>query len=131
MCGDRPSSQRFLDHVASHVRKAFGAAVVEGLWTRVSLSSMLLIALSCSAILAAVLVLTWLAGRALGFSRADAIVLQFCGSKKSLASGIPMAKVIFASHAVSFVVRLPDFAMHNTFSPFLSFAFQQCKDLYS
>jgi sodium/bile acid cotransporter 7 len=91
---------------------AFGAAVVEGLWTRVSLSSMLLIALSCSAILAAVLILTWLAGRALGFSRADAIVLQFCGSKKSLASGVPMAGALFPAAQVG-VAILPLMIFHQ------------------
>ena len=32
----------------------------------------------------------------LGFSRADQITIVFCGSKKSMASGIPMAKILFA-----------------------------------
>ena len=34
---------------------------------------------------------------ALGFDKADEITIVFCGSKKSLASGVPMAKVLFAS----------------------------------
>ncbi|WP_298692393.1 bile acid:sodium symporter, partial [uncultured Corynebacterium sp.] len=37
----------------------------------------------------------------LGFSRADIIAIQFCGSKKSLATGLPMASVIFASGSTS------------------------------
>ena len=32
----------------------------------------------------------------LGFSREDRITIVFCGSKKTLASGVPMANVIFA-----------------------------------
>jgi sodium/bile acid cotransporter 7 len=36
----------------------------------------------------------------------------FCGSKKSLASGIPMAKVLFASHAVGAIV-LPLMLFHQ------------------
>ena len=38
------------------------------------------------------------ASRWLGFSRADEITIVFCGSKKSLASGLPMANVLFAGH---------------------------------
>ena len=37
---------------------------------------------------------------------------MFCGSKKSLASGIPMAKVLFASHAVGAIV-LPLMLFHQ------------------
>ena len=36
------------------------------------------------------------AARRLGFSRKDEIAIVFCGSKKSMASGIPMAKILFA-----------------------------------
>ena len=38
--------------------------------------------------------------RLLGFSRADQITIVFCGSKKSLASGLPMASVLFAGQSV-------------------------------
>ena len=38
---------------------------------------------------------TWLIGRLVGLDRGDSIVLLFCGSKKSLASGLPMALVFF------------------------------------
>jgi len=40
--------------------------------------------------------LTTIAGRRLGFSKPDQITIMFCGSKKSLAAGVPMAKVLFA-----------------------------------
>jgi solute carrier family 10 (sodium/bile acid cotransporter), member 7 len=76
------------------VYSAFGAAVVEGLWHRLSLDQLGLIALLCTVMLAIVLLLTWIVGRML-FTREDAIVLLFCGSKKSLASGVPMAGVLF------------------------------------
>jgi sodium/bile acid cotransporter 7 len=48
----------------------------------------------------------------LGFSRADQITIIFCGSKKSLASGVPMAKVIFASSGVGAAV-LPLMLFHQ------------------
>ena len=69
------------------VYSAFGAAVREGLWQQLSPASLGLIALCCIVLLAAILLVTWLAGRLLHFSREDRIVLLFCGSKKSLASG--------------------------------------------
>jgi predicted Na+-dependent transporter len=60
----------------------------------------LIIALLSLVALAGILAVTWFAGRALRFSRADAIVVQFCGSKKSLASGVPMAGVLFPASQV-------------------------------
>src|SRR3546814_2339161 len=68
------------------VYAAFSAAVVEGLWQTVSRGELLLLAAACIAMLGVVLVFTLLLGRLLGLSREDAIVLQFCGSKKSLAT---------------------------------------------
>ena len=94
------------------VYTAFGAAVVEGLWHRVSAADLALIAAACVALLAIVLVLTWLAGRALGFTREDQIVLLFCGSKKSLASGVPMAGVLFPAAQVG-AVLLPVMLFHQ------------------
>jgi len=92
------------------VYTAFGAAVVGGLWHQLPLASLLLIlGLSC-ALLAAVLGLTWAWGRA--FSRPDAIVLLFCGSKKSLASGVPIARVLFPVAQVGALV-LPLMLFHQ------------------
>src|SRR5690606_362648 len=42
---------------------------------------------------------TWYGARALGFGRADRIAVQFAGSKKSLAAGLPMAGVLFGAQA--------------------------------
>ena len=50
--------------------------------------------------------------RRLGFSREDRIAIVFCGSKKSLASGVPMAKVLFAGGALGAVV-LPLMLFHQ------------------
>jgi len=54
---------------------------------------------------------TWLSRR-LGFSKEDEVTIVFCGSKKSLASGVPMAKVLFAAHAVGAMV-LPLMVFHQ------------------
>jgi sodium/bile acid cotransporter 7 len=63
-------------------------------------------------LLALALGLTIFVSKRLGFSRADQITIIFCGSKKSLAAGVPMAKVIFAAHAVGAVV-LPLMLFHQ------------------
>ncbi|WP_426687808.1 bile acid:sodium symporter family protein [Rhodanobacter ginsengiterrae] len=78
------------------VYTAFSAAVVEGLWRDTPISALLSTLALCALLLALVMpTLTW-AARRLGFSREDEITIVFCGSKKSMASGIPMAKILFA-----------------------------------
>ncbi|WP_253343010.1 bile acid:sodium symporter family protein [Sphingobium sp. OAS761] len=94
------------------VYAAFSAAVVEGLWRRVSGGELALLALICCMMLAVVLIFTRVLGRALGLARADAIVLIFCGSKKSLASGVPMAGVLFPA-SLAGPVLLPLMLFHQ------------------
>jgi solute carrier family 10 (sodium/bile acid cotransporter), member 7 len=78
------------------VYTAFGAAVVEGLWRDTPISALLSTLAMCALLLALVMpTLVWTARR-LGFARQDQIAIVFCGSKKSMASGIPMAKILFA-----------------------------------
>lgn len=94
------------------VYAAFSAAVVEGMWGRVSPVDLLLIAALSLGLLAVVLGATALLGRLLGFARPDRVVLQFCGSKKSLASGVPMAGVLFAPVEIG-TVLLPVMIFHQ------------------
>lgn len=78
------------------VYTALSASVVEGLWNTVSSSRLLVLTLVCCLLLAVVLCLTNWLGRRFGFSRADQITIVFGGSKKSMATGVPMAQVLFA-----------------------------------
>ena len=83
------------------VYTAFSAAVVEGLWRkRLSVGDIALVLVLDGALLAVALAVTTLAARLLGFSKADEIAIVFCGSKKSLASGVPMAGVLFPAAVV-------------------------------
>ncbi len=77
------------------VYTAFSAAVVEGLWKKLSAGDIALVLALDGVLLGAALVITTLAARVLGFSREDEVAIVFCGSKKSLASGVPMAGVLF------------------------------------
>lgn len=94
------------------VYTAFGAAVVKGIWHQVSPRDLATIALLSTLMLAAVLCLSQFAARWMGFSREDAIVVQFCGSKKSLASGVPMAGVLFPAAQVGAII-LPLMFFHQ------------------
>jgi len=91
---------------------AFSAAVVEGLWSRVPLAMLGNLIVVCVVLLALVMVsVAWLARRC-GFSRADEITIVFCGSKKSLATGIPLAHVLIPAASISMVV-LPLMLFHQ------------------
>jgi sodium/bile acid cotransporter 7 len=82
------------------VYTAFSAAVVEGLWQRLSVVDLIVVLLLDGLVLAVALLSTTFAARWLGFGRADEIAIVFCGSKKSLASGVPMASVLFPAAIV-------------------------------
>ncbi|WP_445376453.1 bile acid:sodium symporter family protein [Niveispirillum fermenti] len=94
------------------IYSAFSAAVVEGLWHKVDIGDIAMIVVISSVILGIVLYLSGLAGRLFGFSREDRIVLVFCGSKKSLVSGVPMASVLFPVAQVGLII-LPLMIFHQ------------------
>ncbi|MFT4196354.1 MAG: bile acid:sodium symporter family protein [Pseudoxanthomonas sp.] len=94
------------------VYTAFSAAVIEGLWHKTPPLSLLALAGFAAALLAAAMTLIALLARRLGFHRADEIAIVFCGSKKSLATGVPMAKVMFSGGALGAIV-LPVMLYHQ------------------
>lgn len=94
------------------VYAVFSAATVGGIWHQLALGRFALLIAVDAALLAAMLATTALAARRLGFSRADQIAIVFCGSKKSLVSGIPMANVLFAGPALGLIV-LPLMIFHQ------------------
>jgi sodium/bile acid cotransporter 7 len=94
------------------VYTAFSAAVVQGLWHSVSLGDIILIGVIATLLLIVVLVLTTLAARLLGMEHGEETVLVFCGSKKSLASGVPMAAAMFPAAAVGPMI-LPLMMFHQ------------------
>ncbi|MBD9579453.1 bile acid:sodium symporter [Pseudomonas sp. PDM23] len=94
------------------VYTAFSAAVIQGLWHQIPLPALAGLVIACCALLALALIATNLIGRYLGFSLEDRITIVFCGSKKSLATGVPMASVLFASSTVG-VILLPLMLFHQ------------------
>ena len=95
------------------VYAAFSAGMVAGIWSQLSVSSLASVLLLDLAMLGLVIVATTSASRWLGFSRQDEIAIVFCGSKKSMASGIPMAAILFPGHAIGMLV-LPLMLFHQS-----------------
>lgn len=91
---------------------AFSDAVVQHLWQRVSVPEFLGLIVLCVGLLAIVLLFTRTMARLLGFNREDEITIVFGGSKKSLASGVAMANVLFAPALVGSMV-LPLMLFHQ------------------
>ncbi|WP_110754143.1 bile acid:sodium symporter family protein [Phyllobacterium leguminum] len=91
---------------------AFSEAVVAGLWHSVSWEDLAMMVGVDMALLALVLLITAFGSKWLGFKLEDRITIMFCGSKKSLASGAPMANAIFPSQVVGSVV-LPLMLFHQ------------------
>jgi sodium/bile acid cotransporter 7 len=86
------------------VYTAFSDGVTHGIWHQVDIVQLATLVVADAVLLGAVLSLTTLASRLLGFSRADEITIVFCGSKKSLASGLAMATVLLAGQPIGLIV---------------------------
>ncbi|TEA71858.1 bile acid:sodium symporter family protein [Allopusillimonas ginsengisoli] len=82
------------------VYTAFSASVIDGLWKQVPPSALLELTAVCCVLLAIALFVTARLSRTLGFNVEDEITIVFCGSKKSLATGVPMAQILFTGAAV-------------------------------
>ena len=91
---------------------AFSEAVTEGIWHTFSIRDIAVVVVVDIVLLAVVLMITMFGSRLLGFSKEDEIAITFCGSKKSLASGVPMANVIFAGQGIGSIV-LPLMLFHQ------------------
>ena len=105
---------RFVDQgsILLVVYSAFSEGVREGLWHRLPISALGALLLVDGILLATALVATAMISKWLGFERADRMTVIFCGSKKSLAAGLAMAKVMFAPSAVGAIV-LPIMLFHQ------------------
>jgi solute carrier family 10 (sodium/bile acid cotransporter), member 7 len=94
------------------VYTAFSMGMVEHIWRSVNAWQLVIVAVVNAVLLGVVLAFTSLVGRLAHLDRGDSIVLLFCGSKKSLASGLPMALVFFPAATVG-VIMLPLMIFHQ------------------
>ena len=89
---------------------AFSAATAGGIWSRVPPAELAILLGLCLLLLAVVLAAAWALGGAFPRESRDAIL--FCGSVKSLASGAPMARILFPGAAAGLVI-LPIMIFHS------------------
>ncbi len=110
----RPEIVKFFDQgsILMVVYGAFSSAVVAGLWHQVSLTTLLLLIIACSVLLTVVMLLALFVPRWIGFDKADQKTIFFCGSKKTLASGVPMAQILFIGQPIGMIV-LPIMIFHQ------------------
>jgi sodium/bile acid cotransporter 7 len=94
------------------VYAAFSRGVTAGIWQRLTPLRLLVLLVLCALLLAVVLTLTAQVTRWLGFTAADRVTAVFCASTKSLASGLPIATVLFAPGDVGLLV-LPLMLYHT------------------
>ena len=95
------------------VYSAFSQGVVAGVWTQLPLWQILfLIALAAALVVAMLWVTGWVPGT-LGFNRADTVAIQQCGTQKSLATGLPMASVMFGGATLGTLI-IPLMIYHMT-----------------
>jgi sodium/bile acid cotransporter 7 len=94
------------------VYAAFSAAVVERLWQRLSAGDLFTILLLDAILLVCALTAARLLARFASMAAEDEATLVFCGSQKSLASGVPMAAALFPAAQVGLLI-LPLMIFHQ------------------
>lgn len=94
------------------VYTAFSAAVVGGIWQRTEFIDIIAILGLSALLLGVVMAINLFVAHRLHMPRDNEIVLLFCGSKKSLVSGVPMAGAIFAPAQVGMII-LPLMIFHQ------------------
>jgi sodium/bile acid cotransporter 7 len=94
------------------IYSAFGKAVDGGVWQRLSAGDLALVVLTSGVLLTAVVATAVYAARRLGFSREDEVAIVFCGSMKSLVTGMPMANVLFPGAQAGILV-IPMIVFHQ------------------
>ncbi|MGZ8312081.1 MAG: bile acid:sodium symporter family protein [Allosphingosinicella sp.] len=106
LVADRPKLTTIVDKgtILLAVYGAFSAATVEGVWHRLPRAELGVLVLLLLALLATILGAAWGFGRALRFPAPSRATILFCGSVKSLASGVPMARLLFPGAAAGLVI---------------------------
>lgn len=109
-----PKLVKFFDQgsILMVVYGAFSSAVVAGLWHIVSGQMLIILIVACSIFLTIIMLLAFYIPKWLGFNREDRVAIFFCSSKKTLASGVPMAQILFIGQPLGMIV-LPIMIFHQ------------------
>lgn len=91
---------------------SFCDSMKRGVWSQQGLSSVIITLLVTTVIFFVVFFIVRAVCDLLGFPLADRTAAIFCGSKKTLASGVPMAQLIFGSNPALSLILLPIMIYH-------------------
>ncbi len=94
------------------VYTSFCESFQSGVWSKHGWGTLLGVVALAGALFWVALLVTSATARALRLGREDRIAAIFCGSKKTLASGVPMAHLIFGPHLGVGVILLPIMIYH-------------------
>ncbi|EPF2504841.1 bile acid:sodium symporter family protein [Vibrio fluvialis] len=94
------------------VYNAFCDSVVNGIWSEFSVGLLATSIIICTVILLVMVHLIQWGARHTKFTLPDEVAAVFCGTKKTLAAGIPMAKVIFGADPSLGMILLPIMLYH-------------------
>lgn len=94
------------------VYTSFCDSMQQGVWTGHGWLMIAAVVIGSVVLFAVVMAVVTGLSRALGFARADRIAAVFCGSKKTLASGVPMAQLMFGAHPGLGLILLPIMIYH-------------------
>ncbi|MFM5907188.1 MAG: bile acid:sodium symporter family protein [Novosphingobium sp.] len=92
---------------------AFCDAALAGMWTSGNAAAIIIVTGLCSLLLLFALAFTTRASRVLKLPVEDEIAAVFCGSKKSLANGAPIGKVIFGASPALSLILVPLLVYHQ------------------
>lgn len=87
-------------------------ATNDGAWSSVTVGGFAVLFVVLIILLVLMLLATWFIGKPLKLPRAERIVVLMCGSKKSLATGLPMAKALFDPALVG-AIAVPVIIFHQ------------------
>lgn len=110
-----PKSTRFVERSAILLVMyvAFCDAVAADVLHQAAPRSLALMLLAVGVLLVAILGLLYALAQRLALAPEDSVTLQLCGSQKSLANGMPMAKALFGAYPSLGLLVLPMIAFHQ------------------
>lgn len=94
------------------VYNAFCDSVDNGIWHEFSIGLLALSVIICVVVLLVMVHSIQWGARKVNFDLPDEVAAVFCGTKKTLAAGIPMAKVIFGTDPSLGMILLPIMLYH-------------------
>ncbi len=94
------------------VYNSFSNSMVEGIWGGHDLTFLLVMIAGVVLLFAVIYSIISIPCRVFSFNRADTIASLFCGSKKSLATGVPMARLIFGQSPALGLIIAPIMLYH-------------------